>query len=357
MWQDVLTLTRREKSAILLFTLLFGLFQFILWTGDRWLKPFFLSKTQACLLADSLLAASSSSSQTGSGFGNEAFDKKSRASSAEESSTTQVSVTYYPFDPNTADSLTLSELGLSRQVVRNILKYRSKGGQFRRPEELAKIYGLDAGVYRKIAPWIRVEADRQSSTISSAGRRAPTDKRTGETGEKTTEYIPTRQAENSLDKEAADLTGQELSSRPVYESLSTGPSLVNRLELNTTDTAQLLGIKGVGAETALKIIRYGEWLGGYYDVSQLDEIKGIYPDVLARLKKTFRADPARIRKLNVNRLSLEKLKAHPYLTFYQAKAIIELRKARKGIRSLNELGEFNEFTPDDLNRLKWYLEF
>lgn len=48
----------------------------------------------------------------------------------------------FPFDPNTADSTTLSDLGLSDFVISNILKYRAKGGIFRTPEAFRRIYGL-----------------------------------------------------------------------------------------------------------------------------------------------------------------------------------------------------------------------
>ena len=78
--------------------------------------------------------------------------------------------------------------------------------------------------------------------------------------------------------------------------------------------------------------------------------------MLETLTKTVSVNPDKIIKININKASLEKLKAHPYLDFYQAKVIVELRKNRKYIRSLTELSTFKEFTATDLERLKWYLE-
>ncbi|MDD4922354.1 MAG: helix-hairpin-helix domain-containing protein, partial [Bacteroidales bacterium] len=82
-----------------------------------------------------------------------------------------------------------------------------------------------------------------------------------------------------------------------------------------------------------------------------------YPEVLLRLQSLLKVDTAQIRKINANKASLERLKSHPYLSFYQARAIVELRKARSGIRQVNELAEFKEFTKEDIERLKWYLVF
>ena len=67
------------------------------------------------------------------------------------------------FDPNTADSFQLRKLGLPSFVVRNILRYREKGGRFRTPEAFAKIYGLEEKQYLLLRPYIRIqEVDNRS---------------------------------------------------------------------------------------------------------------------------------------------------------------------------------------------------
>ena len=45
----------------------------------------------------------------------------------------------HPFDPNKADSATLADLGLSVRVIRNILRYREKGGYFNHADLLENI--------------------------------------------------------------------------------------------------------------------------------------------------------------------------------------------------------------------------
>ena len=45
------------------------------------------------------------------------------------------------FDPNTADSLSLLELGLKPWQAKNLLRYREKGGRYREPADFRKLYG------------------------------------------------------------------------------------------------------------------------------------------------------------------------------------------------------------------------
>ena len=76
-----------------------------------------------------------------------------------------------PFDPNTADSTVLLGLGLQPWQVRNIYRYRSKGGIYRRPEDFARVYGLTVGQYRQLAPYIRISPDYRPAAEVYGGKR------------------------------------------------------------------------------------------------------------------------------------------------------------------------------------------
>ena len=67
----------------------------------------------------------------------------------------------FPFDPNTADSTQLLRLGLQPWQVRNIYKYRARGGIYRRKEDFARLYGLTVKQYRELEPYIRISDDYQ----------------------------------------------------------------------------------------------------------------------------------------------------------------------------------------------------
>ena len=125
------------------------------------------------------------------------------------------------------------------------------------------------------------------------------------------------------------------------------------VDVNLADTVELKKIPGIGSGIAGNIVRYRECLGGFYDLSQLEEVKHVTPELL----EWFKLGNDSIRKMEINKASLDKLRAHPYLTFYQAKVIVEHRRKKGQIKSLSQLALYEEFTEKDLERLSAYISF
>ena len=125
------------------------------------------------------------------------------------------------------------------------------------------------------------------------------------------------------------------------------------LDLNMADSTELVRLPGIGASTAMKIIRYRERLGGYTEISQLAEIDGL-PDSL--MKWFIITDTIPVSRIAVNKATLAELRRHPYIDFYQARAIVEFRNERGTIKSPEQLSFLEEFTAQDLIRLKPYLD-
>jgi len=69
----------------------------------------------------------------------------------------------FAFDPNTLSGDSLMLLGLSGRTVRTLLNYRSKGGQFRKPEDLKKVYGLSAAQAEALIPYVSIEKKTPAS--------------------------------------------------------------------------------------------------------------------------------------------------------------------------------------------------
>ncbi|MDR1371507.1 MAG: helix-hairpin-helix domain-containing protein [Dysgonamonadaceae bacterium] len=129
------------------------------------------------------------------------------------------------------------------------------------------------------------------------------------------------------------------------------------IELNTADTTKLKMIPGIGSSFAKKIVGYRGILGGYYSKEQLQEVYGMYAELYDKIVPYFHIDTTLITPIAVNTALLDRLKAHPYLDFYQAKAIIELRKKRSKINSIGDLELLEEFTQENLEKIRHYLDF
>lgn len=231
----------------------------------------------------------------------------------------------FPFDPNTADSSQLLRLGLRPWQIRNIYKYRANGGVYRTPSDFARLYGLTQKEYHELEPYIRISKD----------------------------YRPA----SELFSEPSSGTHTLLSDNPhQYRDTLKYPIKIKENEfvmLNSLDTNQYKKVPGIGSHYARRIADYGRRLGGYVSTEQLREING-FPEESIRF---FKLNSAHIKKINLNQLTLNQLKSHPYLDFYQARAIVDYRRLREPLKSLDDLKLLPEFPPDARQRLAPYVEF
>lgn len=220
------------------------------------------------------------------------------------------------FDPNTADSTLLLSLGLQPWQVRSIYRYRAKGGIYRQPSDFARLYGLTVKQYKELLPYIHISD----------------------------EYKPAAEVYGRTD---AVRSGRDTLRYPV--KLQPGQYVT----LDDADTASLRKVPGIGRYYASRIVRYRNDLGGYVSVAQLSEIEGIPEAALSY----FRVTGGAVRKLNLNRLTLNELKHHPYINFYQARRIIDYRRLKGPLHGIDDLRLLKDFSQRDIERLRPYVEF
>jgi len=335
MWKDFFYFSKGERRAIVTLTIVIILVQIALWTADYWIPalPEKLTKVSAIQRELRIFKDTLSGQKSYESYGNTGRKYSGHSNSAKLTN----------FDPNTADSADLVSLGLRSYIARNILKYRNKGGVFRKAGDFARVYGLSPEQFARMKPYIKIYSENKNFSGNPGF--------SGSTDEKTPSSV--------FDSETASATSISKKSESVL-SLNTAnvkPSGFTFMEINRADTTILQQLKGIGSVTADKIVQYRNKLGGFYSINQLKEINGLYPDALVRLQSLMKVDTTQIVKINVNKASLERLKSHPYLSFYQAKVIVELRKARSVIKNMDELAPFKEFSKADIERLKWYLAF
>ncbi len=220
----------------------------------------------------------------------------------------------FDFDPNTADSTQLLRLGLRPWMVRNIYKYRSRGGVFRQPEDFARVYGLTKSEFDELRPHIKI----------------------------TKNYAPA--ADYYAEKEAYQRD-------TVLYPVKLQPT--ESIPLSTADTTTWKRVPGIGTYFARQIVNYQQRLGGFYRKEQLLEIDG-FPEEALQYVGTASAETQR---MNINQLSLNQLKRHPYINFYQARAILDYRRLHGKIGSLDDLRLLKEFSAADIDRLRHYVAF
>ena len=129
------------------------------------------------------------------------------------------------------------------------------------------------------------------------------------------------------------------------------------VELNTADTATLKKVPGIGSAFANRIVNYRTILRGYYSVTQLSEVYGIDEERYMSLQTWFTADPSFINKIDINKIPQDSLQRHPYISYAQARVIIQLRRQKGKLTGWENLQLLNEFTENDRIKLQPYLSF
>jgi len=216
--------------------------------------------------------------------------------------------TLFKFDPNTADSATFVRLGLKPFIATNILKFRSKGGKFRTTESFSKVYGIYPEKFKELEPFITIAETKQTAKDSVK---------------------------------------------------STSPSKIKNLivDLNSADTTELMKVYGLGRGYAKAIVRFRQQTGGFVSVEQLRELYGMSEENFNKISPSCKVNTQLVKKIQVNTASVERLNAHPYLNFYESKAIYEYRRRKGKLRNANELNSIAGLKPQTIRKIQPYFSF
>ena len=133
------------------------------------------------------------------------------------------------------------------------------------------------------------------------------------------------------------------------------PKKALSFELNTADSLDLVQLYNIGPVVARRILKYRSLLGGYVRREQLREVYGIdsarYNDIAPHLT----VDPSRITPIDINTADIDRLKRHPYLDYYQAKAIIRLREERGAYAGVRDILIIPIIDSETFTRIEPYL--
>ncbi len=214
-------------------------------------------------------------------------------------------IQFFRFNPNTASQDDLQKLGLSSTLASRLLKYREKGGRFRKKEDLLKIYGFDSAWFMLARDWIRIP-----------------------------QTIP------------------ELKESVHHDKI---PVKTEKTDINTADSIQLLRVYGIGPALSRRIRIFRDRLGGFVSMDQLKEVYGLDSVVVRKLQEKFFVEKDfQPKRINLNHVTLEAFR-HPYVKWKEAQAILAYRLQHGALHSLDQLQEIAALPPGWLEKIKPYL--
>ncbi len=301
--------------------------------------------------------------------------------------------TLFYFNPNTVAKEDLVRLGLSPKVAQTIENFRNKGGEFRRKEDLLKIYGMQMADYQRLEPYIQVNGAKIASASSNDSKdRIPVslfafDPNTASKEdyirlglpEKTVATILKYRDKGGKFYHKEDLkkiyglktkdyerlapyiqiaaTMQSSAQKPILSAEnSKSPDFTKRtstpvtIDINQATVAEWQTLRGIGPAYAKRITNFREKLGGFSHIEQVKETFGLPDSTFQAIKLQLKASPV-LRKIAINQASVEELKAHPYIDARQANALVSYRAQHGAFRTIDDLRQMKALTTDWLEKM------
>lgn len=220
------------------------------------------------------------------------------------------------FDPNNLPEEGWKKLGLREKTIHTIMNYLSKGGHFKKPEDLQKVYGLFPDEYERLAPFIKIgEAEEPIHSKNYAVYPGPT---------------------NNPEAKTVD-------------------SKYKVIDINDADTSAFIALPGIGSKLAARIVNFRDKLGGFYSIGQVGETFGLPDSTFQKIKKWLKLDNSSIRKININTATVDELKTHPYIRWNLANPIIAYRNEHGPFVRIEDIKKIMAVTDDIYQKISPYL--
>jgi competence protein ComEA len=284
--KDYFTFTKWQRRAVSLFLMLI-IVAILLPVYYRWSHPEAASAAQPIVLqqVDELVAWQAKDSVDDYTASNENWREPSRKF-------TTLSASYFSFDPNTATADDWLKLGVRPKTVQTILNYRNKGGKFKKPEDLLKLYGLPKEQAEKLMPYVNITAASSEKTLYKK---------------------------------------DSFAAKPTYTKN------ITPVDINLSDTTAWIALPGIGSKLAARIVNFREKLGGFYSINQVAETFALPDSTFQKIRPRLILGSTSVKAININTAGADILKTHPYIRWNFANAIVQYRNQHGNYTSVEEL--------------------
>ena len=211
----------------------------------------------------------------------------------------------FRFDPNSVSAEGWQKLGVKDKTIQTILKYRAKGGRFRHPEDIRKIWGIAPDLANRLIPYISIQEEPLKENTSGS-----------------------------------------------YKKIE---KAIIAVDINLADSAGFASLPGIGERLSARIVLFRNKLGGFYSADQLKEVFGLQDSVFQKIKAYVSLNNAAIRHLNINTADQEALQSHPYIRYQLANALIRYRTQHGRFTSIEDVKKIMLVNEDLYNKLAPYL--
>jgi DNA uptake protein ComE-like DNA-binding protein len=129
------------------------------------------------------------------------------------------------------------------------------------------------------------------------------------------------------------------------------------LDLNSADSLDILKLPGIGPYWTKRILRSRNQWGGFCCINQIASMKGFPDSIFVQIEHLIVMDPLKIKKLNINTISLEEFSKHPAGWYGVAKSVVNYRNQHGDFHSVGDFNKIYSLKPDKIEILRHYVKF
>ena len=277
-WKDYFTFSRKERIAVIILLLLIIVFIAApVFYRTKTEKPQ-LNKVLTDFIAQSNTPVQPSDS-----------DEVISWPTSVETTYAVTPHSFFSFDPNTLTPEGWKKLGLSDRTIRTIFNYRSKGGRFRLPEDIRKIWGIQKELAEQLVPYVQIRETVPNTFFYNKKEDKPVPK------------------------------------HPVV------------IDINTASPEEWQVLPGINPYMAERIVKYRERVGGFAGLDQVKKTYGMSDSVFTLINPYLKTDPATTPKIDLNTATFYELKTKASIPDPVARAIIVYRQQYGPFNSVDDL--------------------
>lgn len=227
----------------------------------------------------------------------------------------------FAFDPNQLTYEQGVQLGLSPKLSHTIVNYLEKGGRFGRKEDLKKIYGMTEADYKRLEPYIQLPETTTAAQTGTDGVQS------GDIAlyETASEQIVATEPQSTDDLANKQNSSETKTPKDAASKIRKNPNA--KIDINAADTIAWQQLPGIGSSRAKSIVRFRDALGGFANIEQVGETRGLDPETFAAIKgNLLNPNASSLRPININIATQEELSKHPYIDSKTAAIIVKYRK-------------------------------
>ena len=223
--------------------------------------------------------------------------------------------TIYPFNPNFITDFKGYNLGMSTAEIDRLLEFRKKNLYVNSAEEFQALTKVSDSLLATMEPYFKFP-----------------------------DWVKNKKQAKEFEKYP----------NQAYAKKEKAPII----DINLASQEDLIKVYGIGPGLSERILKQKELLGGFISMDQMEDVWGLSPEVIEKLKGQFNVGVVpNVKKVKINDASAKELQLFPYFRYPLNKEIVTYRSMNNGIKNSEDLSKIKGFPIEKIKKKKKYMEY